>query len=224
MSRPCIICCSPEKARVVAELVTTGVTDLAIAERIGLSGNNGRMCVARHRVAHIQRPAQALAAVVDKGRSVRKRREETLAAAESGDDVTAFLGLEEITRDTRKVSKSLKRARKATENAGQYSVMTGVVAQEHKNLELRGKLGNHTGFVPQKLTPGEAMPVFNLVINMPNGSQERMAFTPEAADGPSPPVLDMPVLDFHVEGDDAPAVEQPDPEAVKLGRLFGPKK
>jgi hypothetical protein len=176
-------------------------------------------------------PAAALAKVAAKGKDVARQRKDTIEAAERGDEVTAFLALDAITTDARKVAKRLGRAAKATEAAGQFSQMTGVVAQQHKNLDLRGRLGALPGFTPQKLSPGEQFPVFNMVINMPNGTQERLTTVVEAPTAalPDAPVIDMPMISYHDELDDAPVpdvVERPAAESdgVRLGRLFGPKK
>jgi hypothetical protein len=230
MPRPCVVCCSSENIRIVAEGVARGDTDQAIADRLGMPGNTGRMRIARHRVGHIVAPAAALAKVAAKGKDVAEKRKATLEAAERGDDIAAFVGLDEITRDVRKVSKRLGRAAKATEAAGQFTAMTGVVGQQHKNLELRGRLGAHPGFVPQKLTPGEGdRPQFNLIINMPDGKTERLATIVEAptANLPDAPSIDLPRLDFHVETNDAPVPDVPiggaSAEARRLGRLFAPR-
>jgi hypothetical protein len=223
MPRPCVVCCSGENIRIVAQMVAEGATDQAIADRLGMPGNTGRMRIARHRVGHIV----ALAKVAAKGKDVADKRRATVEAAERGDDIAAFVGLDEITRDVRKVSKRLSRAAKVTEAAGQFSVMTGVVAQQHKNLDLRGRLGGHIGFVPQK---GEATAPqqFNLILNLGGvgGQTEKYSFG-EAVDADFTPLIDVSPTEIPTAVEIIPSgstVDQPvDPEAVKLGRLFGPK-
>jgi hypothetical protein len=211
-----------------AELIAQQLPDLRIAEQLGLSGHAGRMAVSRHRRNHIEKPAQALASAANKGRAVAEQRKASIEAAGRGDEVAAFLGLEEITQNTRKISKRLDRAAKATEAAGQFTAMTGVVAQQHKNLELRGKLGNHPGFTPQKLTPGETMPSFNLTINLPGGETEQISFVDVHPAKPDATVVDVPMLDFRVENAPMPetVAEEPnrqDPDLAKLARAFGVK-
>jgi hypothetical protein len=224
--RPCEVCKNPETLRIANQMIASGAQDTEITARLGV----GRMSIQRHRTRHVEQPAAALAKVAAKGKDVAQQRKDTIEAAERGDEVAAFLGLEEITHDVRKVAKRLGRAAKATEAAGQFPAMTGVVREQHKNIELRGRLGAHPGFVPQKVTPGEAMPVFNMVINMPDGKTERLTTVVEAptANLPDAPSIDLPRLDFHVEGDDTPvpdAVERPveESQARKWGRLFGAK-
>jgi hypothetical protein len=215
--RPCEICKDPKKLKIANEMIAAGTTDAEIIARLSC----GRMSIQRHRTRHVEQPAAALARVAAKGKDVAQQRKDTIEAAERGDDVAAFLGLDSITHDVRKVSKRLSRAAKATEAAGQYTAMTGVVAQQHKNLDLRGRLGGH--LVPQKSTPGEGSQTqFNLVINMPDGKTERLTTVVE---GPTAPVIDM--IDCHTEIDDALApetpAERPTAEARRLGRLFAPR-
>jgi hypothetical protein len=216
-----LICSDASKLKVANALIASGAADAAIAAQIGLSGsaNAARMCVSRHRNRHILAPAAALATAAAKGKDVADKRKEMVKAAEAGDQIATFLGLEEITRDLRKVSKQLGRVAKVTEQAGQYGVMTGVVAQQHKSMELRGKLGNLPGFTPPKSSPGGGaeMPTFNLVINIPGAEPERMNFSPAAQ------LPDAPMLDFHVvENASVPdAPEDTDPGLQKLRRAFG---
>jgi hypothetical protein len=219
--RSCEVCKNRETLETVNRMLAEGATLSSIKARTGI----GLMSLSRHKKNHVIAPAQALAAAVAKGKDVAEQRKATLEAAERGDEVAAFLGLEEITRDTRKTSKRLSRAAKATEAAGQFTAMTGVVAQQHKNLELRGKLGGHAGFVPKQLAPGEAMPTFNLTINLPGGVK-RISGTPITPEQiPGPALIDAsPVIDHAIAGaPDAPEDEpdHEDPDLRKLGRAFG---
>jgi hypothetical protein len=161
----------------------------------------------------VEQPAAALAKVAAKGKDVAQQRKDTIEAAERGDEVAAFLGLDAITTDVRKVAKRLGRAAKATEAAGQFTAMTGVVAQQHKNLDLRGRLGAHPGFVPQKITPGEQSPSFNLTINLPGGQTERLSTVvePRPGDGPYAPIADTPMIDA------TPIPAAPDGEQIDDG-------
>ena len=56
--RHCTVCCDPEKLRRAAELIAAGAPDVGIAAELKV----GRMSLQRHRMNHVQGPAQALAA------------------------------------------------------------------------------------------------------------------------------------------------------------------
>jgi hypothetical protein len=200
--RPCEICKAPDKLKIANRMIADGATDVEIVARLGV----GRMSIHRHRNRHVLEPAAALARVAAKGKDVAEQRKATLEAAERGDDVATWLGLDAITHDVRKTAKRLNRAAKATESAGQYTAMTGVVAQTHKNLELRGRLGGH--LLPQKSTPGEggSLPQFNLIINMPNGVTERIS---AGIEEPGAPLIDQ------IPADEAPA-------PVETAAVLGP--
>jgi hypothetical protein len=58
---------------------------------------------------HIERPAKAIVAAANKGRDTRDEREQLVAAAETGDVAAAFLSLEKIAGDLRKVQERLER-------------------------------------------------------------------------------------------------------------------
>jgi hypothetical protein len=213
--RPCEICKAPDKLKIANRMIADGATDVEIVARLGV----GRMSIHRHRNRHVLEPAAALARVAAKGKDVAEQRKATLEAAERGDDVATWLGLDAITHDVRKTAKRLNRAAKATESAGQYTAMTGVVAQTHKNLELRGRLGGH--LLPQKATPGEgSLPQFNLIINMPNGVTERITTVVEA---PSAPLIDVTPDETPASVEIIPSGSAVESDGVKLGRLFAPR-
>jgi hypothetical protein len=217
MARPCKICSSSEMTRIAGEMAAAGRTDKDVAAAVGVSLASAN----RHRINHLRPVAKALADVVDRGVQPREQIKQTLIAAEQGKiDPASFLSVAQITSDLRSAAERLERAASTAEQGGQLSVIPPLVAQQHRNVELRGRVSGLPAFVPAKLAPGEGsqLPSFNLIINMPNGVQERISGTPEAPDGPSPPVLD--VLDFRVEV----PVEQPavDP-GIELGKLFGAK-
>ena len=97
--RPCQICADAARLKLVAEMIAAGASDQIVADRIG---GISRMAVARHRQNHIERPARAVLAAVNKGRDARQDREQLVAAAESGDTAAAFLALNHIAADLRK--------------------------------------------------------------------------------------------------------------------------
>jgi hypothetical protein len=89
MSRHCTICCDPHKLRRAAELIGEGVSDVAGDAELKV----GRMSLQRHRMNHVQGPAQALAAA---SRAVIEQRRQILAAAEAGNDPADYLALASI--------------------------------------------------------------------------------------------------------------------------------
>jgi ABC-type uncharacterized transport system substrate-binding protein len=94
--RPCQICSDAIKLRLAAEMIASGASDQAVADRIG---GISRMAVARHRQNHVERPAKAVVAAANKAKDVRDEREQIVAAAESGDTAAAFLALNQIAAD-----------------------------------------------------------------------------------------------------------------------------
>src|ERR1700748_1254116 len=110
--RPCRICTDAANLRIAAEMIAAGASDQAVADKIG---GISRMAVARHRQNHIERPAKAIVAAANKGRDTREEREQLVAAAEQGDVAAAFLSLERIAADLRRVQERLERTAEAAE-------------------------------------------------------------------------------------------------------------
>src|SRR4029077_1957760 len=98
--------------KLTAEMIAAGASDQRIADRIG---GISRMAVARHRQNHIERPAKAIVAAANKGKDVRDERQQLLAADEAGDVAAAFLSLERIAMDLRRVQERLERTADAAE-------------------------------------------------------------------------------------------------------------
>jgi hypothetical protein len=199
--RPCKVCSSSERARICAEMVAAGETDTAVAARLGIS----RPAVHRHRLGHLQPLARAVADAAGKGMPVREQREKVLAGEL---DAASFLSVARLTSDLRSTAERLERAAAATESGGQYGALAPLVGQQHRNVEIRGRLAGHTGFVPQKSTPGEgSLPQFNLIINMPNGVTERISGGVEAPSAMIDMIADeTPVPDVQVEHADPEGV------------------
>src|SRR3954464_12918879 len=102
--RPCTICADAERAALACQLIATGVTDQAIADRLGVN----RSAVGGHRHNHVLAPTRALVAAASKGQDVAAQRAHMVAAAEAGDPV-AFLALSAIVADLKRVHERLER-------------------------------------------------------------------------------------------------------------------
>src|SRR5690348_13562139 len=93
-------------------MIATGASAQAVANKIGLVS---RMSVARHRQNHVERPAKAIVKAANKGKDVRDERNQLIAAVEGGDLAAAFLSLERIAADLRRVQERLERTAEAAE-------------------------------------------------------------------------------------------------------------
>jgi hypothetical protein len=181
--RLCRICSDNGLLKEAATLVAQGsLSDPEIAARLGLPGEAGRMAVSRHRRNHIEKIARQLAVAASKGRDNTEKREQLVQAAQSGDAVQAFLGLEQITRDLRAVSERLERNADAAERDEQRMAVGSLSAQQLKAVEMRGKLGGHGAFAPQKANPA-GVPAFsiNFVFSGEGRRRETIECMPTAA-------------------------------------------
>jgi hypothetical protein len=178
--RPCLICSDAAKMRTAGEMIAAGSSDEAVAKKIGV----GRMAVARHRQNHIERPARAVLAVVDKGRTAREEREQLIAAVEQGDVAAAFLSLERIAADLRKVQERLERSANAAEIDKQRLAVASLSGQQLRAAEVRAKLGSVGGFAPPRAVVNNAPP-FVLNIHFSGGGTERIEGRPLDPDDPA---------------------------------------
>lgn len=170
--RPCTICNSSEKHRIAAEMIASGATDQAIADRIG--GVN-RMAVSRHRQNHVLAPAKALAEAAGKGRAAADQRAQVMAAAEAGDPA-AFVALASIVADLRAVHERLERTAGQAEQDKQRLAVASLSAQQLRAVEVRAKLGGVGGFAPGTAGPGGgAGPVFSVNIHLGENLVERFS-------------------------------------------------
>jgi hypothetical protein len=135
------------------------------------------MAVARHRQNHIERPARAVLAAVDKGRTAREEREQVVAAAEGGDLATAFLSLERIAADLRKVQERLERTAGAAEVDKQRLAVASLSGQQLRAAEVRAKLGGLGGYAPPRYQTSNG-PKLELNIIFSGGLRERIEATP----------------------------------------------
>jgi hypothetical protein len=141
--------------RIAAEMIAAGATDQAVADRIG---DISRMAVARHRQNHIEKPAKAIVAAANKGKDVRDEREQLVAAAEAGDVAAAFLSLERIASDLRRVQERLERTADAAEGDNQRLAVASVSGQQLRAAEVRAKLGGVGGYATPRSDKGNAVP------------------------------------------------------------------
>ena len=197
MPRPCLVCQNPKHMQLVAKLVAEGVSDLRIAQQIGMSGNAGRMSVARHRTWHIQKPAEMVARAAAKDAPERKKRQELVEAVENGDQAQMFLGLNQITTDLQAVHARLTRVADAAEVAGNHGAIAPLSAQQLKSLDTRGKLAGLPGFVAPKAGPA-AETTFSVVFQFSGGREERIVTTV-----PGAPTIDaVPLEEIQDDGDE----------------------
>ena len=179
--RSCKICASAASIKIAAEMIAAGATDGAIAAQLG---NVSRVSVHRHRVNHVERPAQALVEASNKGMAVRAERETLLAGAEAGDAVKSFIGLTAIVSTLKGVGDRLERVADAAEASGQRAIIAPLAAQQLKAAETRARMGGLDGFVPTKAAVA-VVPVFNLEIKFSDHTESITAVRGGAA-----PVID----------------------------------
>jgi hypothetical protein len=134
------------------------------------------MAVARHRQNHIERPAKAIVAAANKGKDVRDERDQIVAAAEAGDVVAAFLSLERIAADLRRVQERLERTADAAEADKQRLAVASLSGQQLRAVEVRAKLGGVGGYATPRTDKGNAAP-FVLNIHFSDRTQ-RIEGTP----------------------------------------------
>jgi hypothetical protein len=188
--RPCQICADAARLKLTAEMVAAGASDQMVADRIG--GIN-RMAVARHRQNHIERPARAVLAAVNKGRDARQEREQLVAAAEDGDTAAAFLALNQIAADLRRVQERLERSADAAEIDNQRLAVASLSGQQLRAAEVRAKLGGVGGYALPRADNGGAQP-FKLIINFTGSPPTVIEGTTLPPDdlAASPPVISLP--------------------------------
>jgi hypothetical protein len=179
--RPCQICADATYLRTAAEMIAAGASDQAVASAIG---GISRMAVARHRQNHIERPAKAIVAAANKGRDTRDEREQLVAAAEHGDVAAAFLSLERIAADLRRVQERLERAAVAAEFDQQRLAVASLSGQQLRATEVRAKLGGIGGYATPRSDRGNAAP-FVLNIHFSGGRTQRIEGTPIDLDDPA---------------------------------------
>jgi hypothetical protein len=208
--RPCQICADAARLKLAAEMIATGASDQMVADRIG---GISRMVVARHRQNHIERPARAVLAAANKGRDARQEREQLVAAAENGDTAAAFLALNQIAADLRRVQERLERTAEAAEIDQQRIAVASLSGQQLRAAEVRAKLGGVGGYATPRGEKSDGAPfVLNIVFS--GGRTQRIEGVPIPPDDPAfdaIPTVPLPIrsasgsgvaVDAHDEGDD----------------------
>ena len=213
MPRDCLICLDADKTKAVAELIATGVSDRAIARQIG---GVSHMSVARHRQNHVARPAQAFARAAARTHEIRVQRQKAIQAAENGDIAAAFIGLEAIAADLRRVQERLERTAEAAEVDQQRLAVASLSGQQLRAAEVRAKLGGVGGYASPRAVASDA-PKFELNIIFSGGRTQHIMGTPMHPDDPAfdaYPALPSSNGDFRDSGgSSAPGVaEQQDDE------------
>ena len=192
--RPCQICSDAANIRIAAEMIAEGASDQAIADQIG---GISRMAVARHRQNHIETPARAVLAAVNKGREAQQEREQLVAAAEAGDVAAAFLSLERIAADLRRVQLRLERTADAAELDRHGHLVIQASAQTTRLAETRARLGQVGGYGTPRTEKSGGAP-FVLNINFSGGHTTRIEGVPIHPDDPAfdaIPATPLPVAD-----------------------------
>lgn len=179
--RPCQVCESAARLKLAAEMIAAGSSDQAVADKIG---GISRMAVARHRQNHIERPAKAILAAANKGRDTREEREQLVATAEAGDVAAAFLSLERIATDLRKVQERLERTAGAAEGDQQRLAVASLSGQQLRAAEVRARLGGVGGYATPRGVANNA-PKFELNIIFSGGRTQRIEGTPIHPDDPA---------------------------------------
>jgi hypothetical protein len=140
-------------------MIAEGATDVAIGKAVGV----GRMSATRHRVNCVLAPAKALAEAAGKGREVAEQRAQVMAAAQAGDPM-AFVALQAIVDDLRKVHDRLERQADAADKADERTAVTALSAQQLRAMEVRAKLGGAGGYATPKTADTGGVP-FSLIMN-----------------------------------------------------------
>jgi hypothetical protein len=181
--RICGICTNGSTMKHAAELIVQGLSDQKIADVLGLPGNAGRMLVSRHRRFHVLAPAAVVAQAAGKGRANVEQREQLVAAAEAGDTAAAFLALNQIAADLRRVQERLERTADAAEADKQRLAVASLSGQQLRAAEVRAKLAGVGGYAtPRTEKPSGAPFVLNIIFS--DRETTRIEGTPMHPDDP----------------------------------------
>jgi hypothetical protein len=216
--RSCSLCASPELIRkVVTQGIAAGLSDQAIVNELQANGfQASRPGVNRHRHNCVLKPAQAIAQAAGKGKDVKEKRQEIVAAAEAGDlSPEHFLSLASLTSELHRAADRLNRASDTAEAGGQLAALAALVGQVHRNVETRAKLASVGGFAPARAgQAGAEAPLFSLTMIFGDGRTEKIEAVPERTiDMPQGrQVFDIPALTTVVGSDLASPL--PDDEDV----------
>jgi hypothetical protein len=142
------------------------------------------MLVSRHRRFHVEAPAKAVAEAAGKGRANVEQREQLVAAAEGGDTAAAFLALNQIAADLRRVQERLERTADAAEGDKQRLAVASLSGQQLRAAEVRAKLGGVGGYAPPRAVASNA-PRVEFKIIFSGGRTQRITGTAMHPDDPA---------------------------------------
>ena len=125
-----------------------------------------------------------VAEAASKGRANVQEREQLVAAAESGDTAAAFLALNQIAADLRRVQERLERTAEAAEVDQQRLAVASLSGQQLRAAEVRAKLGGVGGYASPRGVASDA-PKFELNIIFSGGRTQRIVGTPIDPDDPA---------------------------------------
>jgi len=151
--------------RLTAEMLAAGRSDRAIAAAIG---GVSRMAVSRHRVNHVEKPARLIVAAANRDKDARDERARAVAAAEGGDPV-AWLGLQAIVTDLKRVHARLEETADTAQKNNQSVAVAALSGQQLRTNEMRARLGSAPGYAPARDEKVMGQP-FVLNINFAGGA------------------------------------------------------
>jgi hypothetical protein len=172
----CKICRLPNQELVRAAF-TSDATDRQLARQFNVSHS----AVGRHRRAHLLAPLRAAAAVLDKGHTALRQREQQLAAIEQGDPVAialASLSLPARTIKAVTVEDRLERMAVNAEQSGSATAVAQLSSQQLRANELLAKLGQVGGYKPPSVvSPMAEKATVSIEFVFQNAPKETIALT-----------------------------------------------
>jgi hypothetical protein len=147
---------------------------------------------------------KAIVAAANKGKNLRDERDQLIAAAETGGVTAAFLSLERIAMDLRRVQERMERTANAAETDGQRLVVARLSGQQLRAAEVRAKLGG--GWATSQSDKGKAA-----TINFSGGRTTRIEGVPMHPEDPAfnaLPAVPLSIGANHSVGGSAPCVTQ----------------
>jgi hypothetical protein len=187
----CKICRLPNQELVRAAF-TSGATDRQLAQQFNVSHS----AVGRHRRAHLLAPVRAAVAVLDKGQTALRQREQQLAAIEQGDPVAIALAAFGMPRQLDKVAQveqRLERMAAAAETASSSAGVAQLSAQQLRSVEVGSRLAGTGGYKPPSVgSPMAEKATVSIEFVFQNAPKETIALT-------SSPVIDGDLSDPNSE-------------------------
>jgi hypothetical protein len=206
MPRTCAICSCPDQEAVRAAFATNA-TDRQLAQLFGVS----HMAIGRHRRNHLVAPLKAAVAALDRGRAIRERRQQQLAAIEQGASaaIAAAFALPDQLDKVARVEQRLERLATSAEQAGSPTGVAALAAQQLRSVEVGSRLAAVGGYKPPSvMAPSAEKATITIEMVFPNsGKREEIA------------LAGRPVLDGDLVEPPAPDTQLPNP--VPLQKFQG---